>query len=528
MSASSQPSAFPPVAVSSTLPHQSLRLLELPAELLDVVEAQIKNPSKRRKLWFKSSAAAKGQHHHHQQRPFGSSSLTTPVAAEEGGGRGGDFLHLCTDDKIWAVKQVSTSNSVYVTQTCHQPRATQNQQGVGEDGGAPPSGGGHAEEQVDEIGLAVAAGSRGGITTKAQVKNVLELIEVESDERAVHKKVHDMVPVYHDEGEDDHRHVLDRDPREAVSMRDVLDNIAAPTRMVRDVMRKSFIFGLSQTTTSRKGAVGHEERVYLASPSLLLRHWKEFLQQCTISGIDLAKNNDNVLAGADLHAVLNGLAAEAAAAEETEEAGRRCSSLARNVTMAIVRRFTDVPDMDLDLDWDQDLSLFADSIGSARLKFNPNLTRDMVGRWLLLSHHARRKSSPLSTGAASSSSSSRRESDHGTMRVDDFTTEWTQLLPDSWAVECSNNVASLISSVVDLNVDLTRDREGVAVLRFVASSHGAEEASHAPSHSSAAAAAAASSMGVPGLAKDAQSENQKKRKWHEKFGAQRSAPAVRK
>ncbi|KIW33948.1 uncharacterized protein PV07_00759 [Cladophialophora immunda] len=509
-SSSSQPTTFPPVAVSSTLPQQSLRLLELPPELLDVVETQMKNPSKRRKLWFKSSVDTAGPSKGQRLLKGFGRGASSPVTAAEEGKEG--LLHLCADDKIWAVKQVSTSNSVYVTQTCQQPYAPQKHAGGqgtgGKDGDMPMAG---AEGHVGVDGLAAAAGSRGGITTKAQVKNVLELIEVKSDERDIERKIHDMVAVYQDM-EDDFGPLdpgrpgtgIESSGNEAVSSRDILDNISAPTRLIQDVMRKSLIFGLPQTTMRQSER--HEEMAYLPTPSLLLRHWKEFLQQCTISSVNFEKNA-NVLPGKTVRGVLDGLLE----AEETDE-GR---SLALNVTTAILRRFTDEDEEgrdprhgDLPTLLDPDLSIGSmdeEQLLNVKLKFNPSLSRDMIGRWLLLSH-ARRRSSP----SASS------DSDRERLRVDKFMTEWTQLLPDPWAVGC--DVSSLLSSVE--GVEVAKDDEGEEVLRF-ASARG----SHASGPSGTSHPSPPS-----GRAKDAQqsSQNQKKRKWHEKFGAQRTAPAAKK
>ncbi|KIW98171.1 uncharacterized protein Z519_01755 [Cladophialophora bantiana CBS 173.52] len=535
MSASSQPHTFPPVAVSSTFPQQSLRLLELPPELLDLVETQVKSPSKRRKLWFKSPVAANtGPTKGEQQRLTGfsrgpNSQVTTASGGglEEAGGEG--FLHLCTDDKIWAVKQVSTSNSVYVTQTCYRPHEPpllgHGEKDRDRDGDTSMTGAEEAQaisngaisHDVDE--LTVADGRRGGITTKAQVKNVLELIEVEPDGREVERRILDMIPVYHDT--DDDADLLDQDGLgngrslhglESVSLKDVLDNIPAPKRLIQDTMRKWFIFALPQLTTQKSERP--REAVYIPTTTLLLRHWREFLQQCTISGINIEKN-DGVLRGKDLRAMLD----ELKEAEATDE-GR---SLALNVTVAILRRFThavedgsDTVHRDLPTLLDPNLSL--DSVDeehppSARLKFNPNLSRELVGRWLLLSH-ARKQASSLPDSLES----------HGQgriIRLDNFVNEWAQLLPDSWAVQC--DVPRLISSIH--GVDVIKDGEGVEVLTF-ASGHPASEAAGASS--SHLPFFAAGGDGGVGLSKDAQSQNQKKRKWHEKFGAQRSAPAVRK
>ncbi|KAH0842885.1 hypothetical protein FOPE_08040 [Fonsecaea pedrosoi] len=508
-SSSSQPLTFPPVPVSSTLPHQSLRLLELPPELLDEVETQIKNPSKRRKLWFKSSVdiapSALGQGQRPLQKGFSGGGITSVRDAE---GKEG-FLHLCTDDKIWAVKQVSTSNSVYITQTSdlsHGPRANDKGRDEGGDGDTSMAG---ADEDGDGATLPKAAGSStrgGGITTRAQVRNVLELIKVEPDEREIERRVHELTPLYHDV--DDDVDPLDRgrigngtrsNGSEGVSLRNVLDNIPAPTRLIRDVMRKSCVFQLPQPTAPK----GEEDKkmVYLPTPTLLLRRWKDFLQQCTISGVNLEKN-DHVLPGKSLRAVLDGLV-------ETEETdvGR---ALAFNVTLAILRRLTnevaddgrdphtcDDPSL-LDMDLSSPDSISEDQLVNTKLKFNPSFSRDVVGQWLLSSHTRKRSLVPNSSADSSPAQGGL------VLRVDEFISEWTQLLPDSWAVNC--DIAGPVSASVN-GVSVARDDQGVQVLRF-----------------------ASPSSGVAGsLAKDAQgqSQSQKKRKWHEKFGAQRTAPAVK-
>ncbi|OAL33804.1 hypothetical protein AYO20_06980 [Fonsecaea nubica] len=511
---SSQPLTFPPVPVSSMFPHQSLRLLELPPELLDDVETQIKNPSKRRKLWFKSSVdigpptLGQGQGQRLLQKGFGVGGI--PSARDTEGKEG--FLHLCTDDKIWAVKQVSTSNSVYITQTSylsHGPRANDKGQDEGGYGDTSMAG---ADEDGDGPTLTKAAGSStrgGGITTRAQVRNVLELIKVEPDEREIEGRVHELTPLHHDV--DDDVDPLDRgrigngtrlNGSEGVSLSNVLDNIPAPTRLIRDVMRKSCIFQLPPPTAPK----GEEDKkmVYLPTPTLLLRRWKDFLQQCTISGVNLEKNG-HVLPGESLRAVLDGLAE----AEETDT-GR---ALALNVTLAILRRFTDevadhgrdpqtcdVPSL-LDMDPSSLDSISEEQFLNTKLKFNPSLSREVVGQWLL-SSHARKRSLLVSNSSADSSPAQGGL----VLRVDEFISEWTQLLPDSWAVNC--DISGPVSSSVD-GVSVARDDQGVQVLRF-----------------------ASPSSGVAGsLAKDAQaqsqSQSQKKRKWHEKFGAQRTAPVVK-
>lgn len=85
-----QTSGFPSIPLDLKHPFQSLRLLEVPDEILDII-------AQGQELSFVSSPA----------------SISSNTNTKEGN------LHLCSANKTWLVKQVSTSNSLYITQTDH-------------------------------------------------------------------------------------------------------------------------------------------------------------------------------------------------------------------------------------------------------------------------------------------------------------------------------------------------------------------------------------------------------------------------
>src|SRR5882757_7009852 len=109
---STQRPDFPPIPFSATYPHQHFRLIELPVELVSVIETGGS------RLYFKSGNAPASELNGNTKGITGigggigsGTSKSTQESEKEG------LLHLCADEKIWAVRQVSTSNSVYVAQT---------------------------------------------------------------------------------------------------------------------------------------------------------------------------------------------------------------------------------------------------------------------------------------------------------------------------------------------------------------------------------------------------------------------------
>ncbi|KIW64062.1 hypothetical protein PV04_09022 [Phialophora macrospora] len=520
--ASSQSSHFPPVTFSATVPQQSFRLLELSPELLDIIEAQRLVASERRRLWFKAST--------------GSSSFTSTSASTRRGlsqsidGRAGDsdkegFLHLCSDEKIWAVKQVSTSNSVHVTRTI-SAEEIQRHRHADRDGDGDMLMTEAKEHTIGEEAYSGDSGSsaitsNGGITATAQVKNILELIEVKPLEGDVDGMLRDMVPFYSDgENEDDQR-VTGRvtesasgagsswDNRSGISLQYVFDNVVAPTKTIFEAMKRLFIFGISLSPglASRVTLNGQQRGeptavLFIPTASLLLKCWRVFMQQCAISEVHL-----DTRAGME-YSALRGLLDEIV--ESSGSAFNAEAELQTNVIVAILRHLSpdagdyarygrdgnlSIPNFHLPPDSDfeglrMELPGNGDSNdattpatgASLRLRLDPSKTRDLVGHWLLRSL-GDKPQQPV--GLAQ------------------FLFQWGELLPESWAQECDPH--GLISGSPEWEIG--KDNQGEEALRMCSNGSGTASSAAQAEH--------------------ARSQARKRGKWHEKFGAQRTA-AVKK
>ncbi|KEF51608.1 uncharacterized protein A1O9_12243, partial [Exophiala aquamarina CBS 119918] len=280
---STQDSSFPPIAFSSTFPQQNFRLLELPPELLALIEARkdthpvsvcmpcsyADHSHGHCRLQFKSGlpAATTSKQHTGSHLPSRTHAPVTDASAQQG------FLHLCSDENVWAVKQVSTSNTVFVTKFCDTYTPENDPDGdidmrESEDNTLPDS---------ETDALRNMTGNR-GITTIAQVKNVLELIPVNPSEKAVEDQILSMVrTIAHadDGGDDSMEDILSKRRDDTTySFQELLDNIPAPTTLCCRVAKNLFLI---HDPTVRGPA-----QTSLVRPSLLLSAWKEFTQQCDI------------------------------------------------------------------------------------------------------------------------------------------------------------------------------------------------------------------------------------------------------
>jgi hypothetical protein len=520
--ASSQSSLFPPVPFSATVPQQSFRLLELSPELLDIIEAQRQTASQRRRLWFKAST--------------GSSFVSTSASARRGlsqsiDGRAEEsdqegFLHLCSDEKIWAVKQVSTSNSVHVTRTISAEEMQRHRDGDGDMLMTEAAEFASAEEANSGDSDRSAFTSNDGITAIAQVKNILELIEVKPLDGDVDRMLRDMVPLYGDgEDEDDQRVAgrggvsasgagLSSDDRSGTSLQYIFDNVTAPTKTIFEAMKRLFVFGISTSPgpASRATEYGPQRRertptLFIPTASLLLKCWRVFMQQCAISEVHLDRQ-----AGLE-YSALRGLLDEivdSSCSQSNAEAEAE-ADLQTNVIVAILRHLSldagdyarygrdgnfnlPIPNFHLPPGSDSEelrIELHGNGNGdsndttgtSLRLRLDPIKTRDVVGHWLLRSLGSKTPQQPVGLGQ--------------------FVSQWGELLPESWTRECDPH--ALVSSSPEWEIG--KDSQGEEVLRMC--SNGSDAASSAAQ------------------AEHAKSQVRKRGKWHEKFGAQRMA-AVKK
>jgi hypothetical protein len=422
---------------------------------------------------------------------------------EVGGGAGQGFLHLCTPARSWAIKQVSTSNSVYITQSIDEPRRKKRRINTGREDG-------HEDIRLDDEGGFVprhqAGEGRGeekrayeaesGITTISQVRNILELIEVTSDPEEVESRVRETVPLY--EGEDgdekgglhigtsrDRKH----EAQQIVRLQEILGDIPAPTTDILEAVRDVFVFGLSRRV---EGMEEDGEALYIPSSALLLRAWRAFLQQCAISGV---KFGGAWVDKEQIGVVFDDLARSS----DGEEEGHVLVA----VVKAIFRRlayqmYMQQSGMGRDL---EEMWVAKPAIPGIWTWRNDEVSAP-IGRWVMdgLQRQSKSSSKPV--------------------RVDEFMQLWTEVLPDSWAEGC--DVERLVKTVE--GVDVIQDDQGTKILHFAG--QGTDDVG-------ALGLGSAKKPGVSATAKtstaaaDDDAKAQKKRKWHEKFGAQRNAAGTK-
>ncbi|KAJ9613032.1 hypothetical protein H2200_002973 [Cladophialophora chaetospira] len=476
--ASSQSSTFPPIPFCATTPQESFRLLELTPDLVEVIESQRQVSSKRRKLWFKSSA------------PSSSTGRARSGAFQAIGGdvEKEGYLHLCTDEKIWAVKQVSTSNSVHVVRTMSAEEARRQEterRDRDEDGDLAMDEGDRHVNGDDVSGDPGKGFENGGVTAISQVKNILELIEVKPDEIEVERILRDEVPIFPDADTEDEVVPVSNH----ISKEDLFDNIPFPTNMITSTMKRLFVFGHKSSSTQAE-SIFPVPRMFIPSTTLLLKAWMQFTTQCTISGLKLDRNG-----GVDYHSLHQVLLEVAQSCISPSEA-----EVTLNVIMAILRRVAirddcaDLEDPVFYVQADLDCRPFTDArLGTDdRTSLDPSATRDLVGRWL-----------PTDLKPGSTPVSGLKLDTSGVLTVEAFLDGWTKLIPDSWAKEC--DVHAIVASVEGWEIG--RNSQGKEVLKMSSDQGvGISSANHP---------------------EQAKAQPRKKGKWHEKFGAQRSA-AVKK
>lgn len=363
------------------------------------------------------------------------------------------YLHLCTNEKMWAVKQVSTSNSVYITESTgatDEPRSKRRKIEHEKD------------EEVDVEQRRQQQDENGDMTAISQVKSILELIDVDTDAGQVESMVRKMLPLYHNaDDDDDVGRYPENDP--CVRMEDMLHDVPAPDKVILDVARKLFVFALS------KGK--DEQALYVPTSSLLLRSWNSLIQAYTLS--PLKTNWD------DVKSWLDPVLADMKRNIDDENE----SSLLTAVAMASLRQFA-IMQGGSDFQHNKTFTTVPEIVG-----WDGGQGCTVVGQWLLKSL---RKDDRSNAAAVS---------------VEGFKQQWEQILPDSWATQC--DVVSLVKSSPDVEI-VTDDNQGKEMLKFPTATALGDLRRTAGINSTSTT-----------TVNDAKA--QKKRKWHEKFGAQRNA-----
>lgn len=242
---STQNSDFPAISFSITQPFQNIRLLELPEELLDII-AKFSNADNNEALYFKSSSASDGK------------------KVNDEGKEG--HLHLCTNDRVWLVKQVSTSNSVYVAQ---------------------PS----TDTWDDDVLVPDPNALGAGITAFAKPTNLLELhpVPVTSYEHIVKDQLAGLIPSIDVDTQ------IGSGQSSTLSVKDLHDHITAPKNAITRVLAQQCVIELPWTRStslpttedlfpsSRSGSYA-----YIPTLQLLLETWKQIVEVATMTETNIS------------------------------------------------------------------------------------------------------------------------------------------------------------------------------------------------------------------------------------------------
>lgn len=386
----------------------------------------------------------------------------------------------------------------------------------------------------------------GKVSTIAQVKSILELLPVEPSEESVRDHLLSMVhPALDPNGEDTDllEDILSTGHgRISYSFRQVLENIPAPTALCCRVAKDLFLIH-DPTAPDRS-----QNTCLSVKPSLLLSAWKEFMQQCFILGCKIGEPA-RAAATTATHPQDGTLRSVFQQLDEQHEHGPKApiNEFPSTLVRAILRRFKTSPTSAtapptpehetaanmLDENWNSEpLTGGWDAEGLTVA----------LGQWEL----QRLLSSQLDA-------STTRSKD---IRCDSFLdTHWKDLVPDTWHPFCridalldhqtadpkknmsssNNNTRHLgCLPLLELYKQPVRDEFGITTeekefirvagtgpsLSTSGLNSGASTATTRPASGGTASLVQASDDAASAAAA---AKTQKKRKWHEKFGAQRNA-----
>lgn len=425
---SAQPTGFPPIPVGISQPFQNIRLLEVPDEVLDIITKSSES------LYLRSSP-----------------SLDESGATKEGN------LHLCSDKKAWLIKQVSTSNSVYVTRASNLLGHEAEREG---DGDHTMSNGQEHE----------ASASNPGITAISKPTSILELYPVPATnhETTISEHLHHLIPTISS--------ATLQPTTSQYSLRDLHNHIPAPTSMIRQILARKCVFELpwSSPQLSASDPFGMKSnsietrtggRAYIPTVKLVLDTWLKINEAATISDTEIA---------GDLEA---DMLLDAFPGDDNPSNG------SDDVYKAIAKRMFEKDGYFVALG----LIIKAKDT-HAKDKLHVVEMSRWVGNTILEMHSAL--------------------DGNGTLDKEAFEEQWENAVPAAWVKYCSVEILASACKV-------TRDGEGKELVSWqlftaetgATPSAGKQENGTKPAPA-AAAAPAASTKG--------------KRKWHEKFAAQRN------
>jgi len=328
---------------------------------------------------------------------------------------------LCSEEKTWVVRQVSTSNSVHVT--CCRPSQP----------GCAPSG---EDDPSDQQGSVHGPDIGHEVAAISQVRNILELLEVTVEQTEVEEQIKNHVPIYNGT---DFENPGAPFRRRTWTKQDLFNDIPAPNPTIDTAMKRLFLFRWPPSDRS----------YYQPSENLLLQTWRLLVQTCAIIGIRLDDTRDFQPAIASL------------------EGDGGDGELYASVLKAILHRF-------LICEHDRPSSFPDDEPQVPAGKFRCEETCAWVGQLVA------------------------RETGRD---VEQLLSEWTDLVPELWASHCSIDV-------LGNQFEVTEDAYGKERVTWTGGDptrpKGSSHTLPPPTTSSTSAAHTA------------------KRKWHEKFAAQRN------
>lgn len=489
-----------------TVPQKQLQLLELTDELAKLYE---ETPSSSAVLKLKS-----GVNRSHA----------------EGDSRGDGHLRLLSDSKAWDVRQVKTSNSVYVVDTrnisAQRPGTKRPKQ---------PSDGTAETRDTDHNGMS----SMPSLSAISQVDAVLELFSSALDDigpDTVEKYIHSLVPIfpYTEDGS------LETLTGSRITKNDVYDSIGAPDRLLNETWDKMCAFELPDDPQ-----VPEELRLACAipPPELLLDIWlmeQENLLEPDGFYVGRPQGESDVpmegieyshpprawaLSYAAVRHQMFGPYFRAHGVYETEQNGRGDSSAPSG------RQGTNMSEWPSQKTWTQ--GLVFDERG--RLKMHPRKLAAWVGRRLLQTITSSDIDGATFEGLSRhyiAAERGREERDRRTVRVAAFLGIWQGLLPSwhdgssaSWKSLCTldtltSSELSDESSQVCLRALLSNNDSPVPVVSGNTEPDGITWLSKDQLRKMPAGAKA---QGGPNIGINAGGGKKKIGKWHEKFGAQRGS-----
>lgn len=472
---STQDPKHPPIPFSITAqPYQNVRLLEAPDELLDIIV------NTQQKLYFKSSP------------PTGDTFGTTGTTGNSAQSKQGN-LHLCADEKVWAVKQVSTSNSIYVTRTCGDGTA----RGDGDGGGGGGGGGdGDDGEMMDVDSPSNSTPPHGGISVVAKPTSTLELLAIPATnhEAIVLEHLDRLVPTI--SSVDDLDALAQGEAGGSGSAGSTLSelhtHIPAPTSAITQVLARKCVCEIPWPPQPRpwpRPRSGNatdtktKSQVFIPSPRLLLSTWHAIMQAATLT--------DTAITGPENARILVGTTPNDGDDDDDEE--RRTKLL----HATIAARLFDPAGHFAALGVIHTPTASPTPTPAPTARIHERECTRWVGNIILAAQRQREHQRE-------------REHEHDengpALSQDAFEKRWEDAVPAAWMGHCT---VAVLGPACRLNGD-GDDRVGWAPFAL-------EGADPAASAGAGAGAGGETMSGAPG----AQPAGKNKRKWHEKFAARR-------